>query len=57
MLSAIVVSKSDGLPGIGFFNLAVDFGRLPAGANKKGRMAFWKKEQNRVYEEWAVNHE
>lgn len=53
MLSAIVVTKEDGLPGSGFFHLAVDLGKLRAGANRKARMTFWRKELRRVYSAWA----
>ena len=53
MLSALVVTEATGLPGRGFFGLAVDLGKLPAGASGKARNAFWKKELKRVHAVWA----
>ncbi len=53
MLSALVVNQEDKMPGKGFFNLAVELGKLPIGASDQEKKAFWKAELARVYaSEW-----
>jgi hypothetical protein len=49
MLSALVVNQGMGMPGKGFFELAVLLGRLPAGASDQEKKAFWKKELAAIY--------
>lgn len=51
MLSAIAVGVS-GLPGQGFFGLAEQLGRLPAGASEEEKRDFWEQERDAVYEAW-----
>lgn len=58
MLSAIIVWKTPGenkdKPGDGFYNLAVELGKLPANATEKEKEDFWGKEVNRVFEaDWS----
>jgi len=55
MLSAVVVrktGKNKGIPGDGFFNLAISLGKLGANATDQEKKAFWQNELNQVYEEW-----
>jgi hypothetical protein len=49
MLSALVVNQDLGIPGRGFFELAVLLGRLPADASDHDKKAFWKKELAAIY--------
>jgi hypothetical protein len=49
MLSALVINQQQGTPGGGFFDLAVQLGKLPAGASDQEKIAFWKKELAAVY--------
>ncbi len=49
MLSALVINQQSGTPGPGFFELAVQLGKLPAGASNQDKNAFWKKELAAVY--------
>jgi hypothetical protein len=49
MLSALVIRQDLGMPGKGFFELAVNLGRLPAGASDQEKKAFWKKELAAIY--------
>jgi hypothetical protein len=49
MLSALVINQDLGIPGRGFFELAVLLGRLPAGASDHDKKAFWKKELAAIY--------
>jgi len=53
MLSAIVVNTT-GIPGPGFFGLAVQLGKLDS-TDKDKEQAFWKKEQRAIYETWKVD--
>jgi hypothetical protein len=56
MLSSIVVHKAGkdkGIPGNGFFNLAVSLGKLSANATDQERQAFWQNERDAIYREWA----
>jgi hypothetical protein len=49
MLSVIVVHKTgDQRPGKGFFDLAVELGRLPKGSSEDARVSFWVAELDRV---------
>jgi len=50
MLSAVVVSKSDGMPGEGFFVLAKKLGRLKD--DTKQLLEFWENEKASVYAVW-----
>lgn len=52
MLSAVAVSV-DGSPGDGFYGLAVKLGRLTDDADKKTRLAFWRRECKAAYETWT----
>jgi len=49
MITAIVVHKSDHLPGGGFFELAGQLGR-----DVSDRLGFWSAEVNRVFADWTV---
>jgi hypothetical protein len=49
MLSAIVVNRQEGMPGSGFFKLAVQLGKLPRGATRQEERAFWEEELRAVY--------
>ena len=49
MLSALVINQQRGMPGLGFFKLAIQLGKLPVGASDQDRKAFWKKELAAVY--------
>lgn len=51
MLSAIAVGVN-GLPGGGFFGLAEQLSKLPAGATEEEKQRFWEKEQKAIYETW-----
>jgi len=51
MLSALVVGAS-GLPGKGFFDLAEDLGKLPAGSTEEEQRLFWEEERDAVYHFW-----
>ncbi|MHB8369356.1 MAG: hypothetical protein ACYDBP_06630 [Leptospirales bacterium] len=51
MLSAIVIGKSDSLPGTGFFNLAKELHKYE-GTNKKDQREFWNSEFKRVCDYW-----
>lgn len=53
MLSALIINQDLGTPGKGFFELATLLGKLPAGANDREKIAFWKKELADIYTtEW-----
>ena len=49
MLSALVVGKTRGTPGHGFFILAKHLGLFDGRDRKK----FWQEERDRVYEHWT----
>jgi len=49
MLSALIINQDLGIPGRGFFELAVLLGRLPVGASDQDKIAFWKKEIAAIY--------
>lgn len=49
MLSALVINQQLGLPGQGFFKLAVLLGKLPAGASDQDKVVFWKNELAAIY--------
>jgi hypothetical protein len=49
MLSAIAVSVTKGFPGEGFFDLARRLGRLTTTADE---LAFWRAEEQKVYDTW-----
>ena len=49
MLSAIVINQQDGLPGSGFFELAIHLGKLPHGATRQEKEAFWEEELRAIY--------
>lgn len=49
MLSAVVVGTETKRPSEGFFQLAVELGRLPAGCGEAQKMVFWESELQRVY--------
>ena len=53
MLSAIVISKAENIPGPGFFTLAKELGLYASG----NREPFWDLELKRVHEYWAKNPE
>ncbi len=53
MLSAVVVSSTNQMPGSGFYGLAEANGSIPPGASNEDKRAFWQKERDRVYEEWS----
>ena len=53
LLGALVVRKTDGRPGAGFFRLARRLGRLPADADRAAERAFFEKERQRVHAVWA----
>jgi hypothetical protein len=55
MLSAVVVQKTGkekGIPGKGFFTLAVDLRKLGANATDQEKRQFWKNELNQVHAQW-----
>jgi len=49
MLGALVINLQKGMPGDGFFELAVLLGRLHAGATEDEKLAFWKSEVRAIY--------
>jgi len=49
MLGALVMNLQKGMPGDGFFELAVTLGRLRAGATEDEKLAFWKSEVRAIY--------
>jgi hypothetical protein len=51
MLTALVVSSVDGMPGSGFFKLAREFGKLHDDS-KDAERDFWEQEKEAVYAEW-----
>ena len=56
MLSAVVVQKTGkekGIPGDGFFGLAVDLGKLDPNATDQGKRQFWENELQDTYTQWA----
>ena len=56
MLSAVVVQKTGkekGIPGDGFFGLAVDLGELGSNATDQGKRQFWENELQETYRQWA----
>jgi len=56
MLSSVVVrkmGKNKGIPGEGFFNLAVSLGKLSANATAQEKEEFWRNELNATYSKWA----
>ena len=52
MLSAVVLSKSGGMPGAGFYKLARDLGRMSSG---EGDVEFYMKELTKVREVYKEN--
>ena len=55
MLSAVVVKKTvkdKGIPGKGFFTVAVGLGKLGANTTDQEKREFWRNELNQVYAEW-----
>lgn len=50
MLSVVVVAKSDGRPGDGFFDFAATLGY-----DVSEKQVFFAKELNKVYEYWSRN--
>jgi hypothetical protein len=52
LLSAVVVLGGESVPGEGFFKLARDLG-VHTGGNPDQNLAFFVREINRVYAEWA----
>jgi hypothetical protein len=53
LLSAVVVTTKTGRPGKGFFEQAVELGKLPAQTGTEERGRFWEKELARVYSVWG----
>jgi len=56
MLSAVVVQKTGkkkGIPGDGFFVLAVNLGKLGSNATDQGKRQFWENELQETYRQWA----
>lgn len=53
LLGVLVVRKADGLPGVGFFKLAREIGRLSPRVGKAGEQRFFREELQRVYAAWA----
>lgn len=53
LLGVLVVRKSDGRPGAGFFRLARATGRLSKRAGVAGEQRFFREELQRVYAAWA----
>lgn len=56
MLSAVVVQKTGkdkGIPGDGFFVLAVNLGELGSNATVQGKRHFWENELQETYRQWA----
>jgi hypothetical protein len=51
MLSALVVQKSSGMPGDGFFILAQTLGRF-TGGSQAAKRRFWERERDSVYDAW-----
>jgi hypothetical protein len=49
MLGALIMNMQKGLPGDGFFELAVSLGRLRAGATDKEKRSFWESELKAIY--------
>jgi hypothetical protein len=49
MLSALVVNQQEGMPGPGFFELAILLEKLPRGADSQEKQTFWKKELRAIY--------
>ena len=52
MLSAIVVRKTEGSPGKGFFELARGLGKLTS-VFRRDEDAFWRDELTAVYDTWG----
>ena len=56
MLSAVVVHKTGeekGIPGDGFFVLAINLGKLGSNATDQGKRQFWQNELQETYRRWA----
>jgi len=56
MLSAVVVQKTGkrkGIPGKGFFGLAVDLQKLDSNATDQEKRQFWENELQETYSRWA----
>jgi hypothetical protein len=51
MLSAVVVEKNTGLPGLGFFKLATDLKQF-SGKTHNQRKSFLAKEKRKLYDFW-----
>jgi hypothetical protein len=49
MLGALVINMQKGLPGDGFFELAITLGRLRAGATDREKRSFWESELKAIY--------
>lgn len=56
MLSALVVSKTDGHPTIGFHKMATDLGKYDGSLDENGnlpeQLAFWAEELAAVFKRW-----
>ena len=52
MLSAIVVRRDTGMPGEGFFTLAIRLGKLHRGASVRAKQRFWRNEVRAVFATW-----
>ena len=53
MLSSVVVRQQDGIPGNGFFVLAVDLNKLDSNATDQEKRQFWENELQETYRQWA----
>ena len=53
MLSSAVVRQQDGIPGDGFFVLAVDLKKLGSNATEQEKIQFWQNELQETYRQWA----
>lgn len=54
LLTAVVIRKSDNMPGAGFFKLAIKFGLHSSGGDN---FMFWLKEVHRVHNYWSESGE
>ncbi len=50
MLTAVVVHKNDLHPGVGFYDLAVELGKLPPNSSKDDKEKFWINELKKVHQ-------
>ncbi len=50
MLTAVVVNKETSLPGVGFYDLAVEIGKLPPNSSKDDKEECWINELKKVHQ-------